>query len=825
MLHSYKEEIGNLFVRTRAVSKAMDLLKTKGYVFLKGNPGDGKTTLSKHILNELQSKEGMRPLQIFSVKTLYETIPTCSNLAIFLDNLFGEITLEDQELHVYEKQQHVIKETVNDNNVNGNKLIVTIRNDIYSECLGIMKESSFFNNSFVDLSTGEYSLNLKELETFVTKYNLEQFLSGNILQEVLNLGKSIGMPQCLKLMKESTRIENIESVFTDPYKHLNKEIRRRIEKGEPKTAVLVYILLHGGRVNNDLVRNPAHDKELKLKAMEIVDIKNKTLWEFQNCIDLYEGLDDHGQSMLVHFAEFGNLQLVNLLLPSSSAEQKYISLNKASAKDHLEVVDFILRKDSVFDMKTCFFAVQSGNIEMVLRFARKMHLKQRAFSNHARWANIRGGLLHEVIFFGQNHLIQPLLQEFPDLASVVNSTGGSALHFVAFAGEKEVFTFLVQNGCDPYCRTSHGTTVLHYACQNGKLNMVEHLYEKYHILFTSEYNDFEGQSCQNWAAQSGNLELYEYLLNKNVKYNDDSNTPLHMACQSGQYEMFKYLLEKHPEALSIKNREGYAVLHYVANGGNIQILKLLLERNVQIDELTDDDKTVLHVASSFRQFELVQYLVNEHSFLLHKKDKKGESALHCAAWGGNLDLFKYLIEKGLKVKCKTSNEQTVLHMCCKNGKVEIVKYLMYNYPDLFPLKDEDGVTALHEMARSGEFSGFRFLFQSCKEVDPYIKTKSGRSLLHFASQGQDKDTVKFLLESYPQLRCERNENEYTVLHDSVIGGNEEIFRYLISKGLAIGDVTKEGKSVLHLAVEYGHIDLCKFIVEHEQNLLDLEDRD
>ncbi|XP_062593987.1 uncharacterized protein LOC134255458 [Saccostrea cucullata] len=252
MLDNFEKEMRSLFVTTRASEKAMRIIKEKRCVFLKGNPGDGKTTLAKHILEELMREKKMQPLQLLSLENFYGKVPKCSRIIIFLDNLFGERSVLKDEVHYFIIQKDFIKVILNnDENGDGNMLIATLRNDIYKECESRLSGIDFLRNSIVDISDMEHNINREELECFLSKYELKDtIVSADEIIKTRKFGNMIGIPQCIKILKNITQNKskkNIGDIFEHPVKHLQEEIKLRINEKEHKTAVLIYILLCGGK--------------------------------------------------------------------------------------------------------------------------------------------------------------------------------------------------------------------------------------------------------------------------------------------------------------------------------------------------------------------------------------------------------------------------------------------------------------------------------------------------------------------------------------------------------------------------------------------------
>ncbi|XP_062577451.1 uncharacterized protein LOC134239289 [Saccostrea cucullata] len=686
-LENQELRIRDVFVFTRAIKRVFELLESNRYVLIKGNPGSGKTTIAMHVLSELQEK-GMIPLQVFTVEELYGSVSQSSNVALFLDNLFGEFSVSN-EVDNFKAKLHLIKAMWNYDNCKGNVLIITIRNDIHKEAVDRISEELFLNNSSVDISNGNFQMKSSEILDMFTKYGLEKLILSNTMLDVVKLRNSLGIPQCCSLLKNNPLFsKNAQAFLKDPILSLENYIKQRLDRKERKMAVLVYILLCGGSVEESVLETPLRDMTRKEVAMRIIGVTDSNLRNFQSSIfhfhdflmvydnierkykfshssvqeslfkclvnyypqeiikscdftllerlttckklawnsvviveDIFQDLidrllevlqersvtafqtisrlhiwedekfvckcknnqsvlngikentDSRGQSMLVHFCVSGNIRWVKYLLFVASEEQRYVSLNEACAHNQGEIVDLLIKTNVRYNLKTCFFAVQSGNLDLLYRFTDNVDLTEKTLSN--QWNNIQCGLLHEICFLGQNHLIEPVLARYPQLIDVRDNEGGNALHFVAYAGDETIFKKLVQSGCELY-RTSHtGSTVLSYACQNGKLNMVRYICDKYPDLLSPDYNDNkddknnDGKNALHAAAFGGNIDLLNFLLEKgfDVKTKrNDGGTVLHYSCMNEKLEMCKYLLNTYPHLLDVKDNNGGNALHHAALG-------------------------------------------------------------------------------------------------------------------------------------------------------------------------------------------------------------------------------------------------------------------
>ena len=80
-----------------------------------------------------------------------------------------------------------------------------------------------------------------------------------------------------------------------------------------------------------------------------------------------------------------------------------------------------------------------------------------------------------------------------------------------------------------------------------------------------------------------------------------------------------------------------------------------------------------------------------------RKNNDGDTPLHLAAWYGNLDRVKELLNKSADVRVKNLNGKTPLHYAVQQGHLEIVQLLVFQGADV-NAKDNFGDTPLHMAA-------------------------------------------------------------------------------------------------------------------------------
>ena len=184
------------------------------------------------------------------------------------------------------------------------------------------------------------------------------------------------------------------------------------------------------------------------------------------------------------------------------------------------------------------------------------------------------------------------------------------------------------------------------------------------------------------AAFNGNLEILKELIKQGADINSENNdeeTILQLAARARKpnIESVKYLLDNKEikQKLEAKDKNDWTAMHVAAFYGNLGILKELIMQGADIKAKNNDKETILHIASGAQKpnIELVKYLL-EHKEIkqrLKDKDKNVWTAMHVAAFNGNLEIFKELIKQGADINSENNDEETILHIAARSSKSQI----------------------------------------------------------------------------------------------------------------------------------------------------------
>ncbi|KAI7986473.1 Ankyrin repeat-containing protein [Camellia lanceoleosa] len=163
--------------------------------------------------------------------------------------------------------------------------------------------------------------------------------------------------------------------------------------------------------------------------------------------------------------------------------------------------------------------------------------------------------------------------------------------------------------------------------------------------------------------------------------------------------------------MSEKRRVRERRLYEASLSGNVQALEALFEEDTLIlDKLSltssfdhdhDDHETPLHIAALRGHSDFTKALLSRKPELTTELDSLLNSPLHLASSEGHLDIVRKLLEaKNIAEDdfSKAQNEDgiTSLHLAAMNGRVEVVKLLIWTRPEsIYEKLEKREETVLH----------------------------------------------------------------------------------------------------------------------------------
>ena len=194
------------------------------------------------------------------------------------------------------------------------------------------------------------------------------------------------------------------------------------------------------------------------------------------------------------------------------------------------------------------------------------------------------------------------------------------------------------------------------AVQSGNISMVMLLLQNGANI--GEIND-RGQTSLHVATLNGDLEMTQLLLDMgiDIEANDNNNmTAFYHAARTGNEAILQILLQQNASpSIMERNKEGNTVLHDASSSGNEGIVRLLVDRLVEldanVDTLDNDQRTALYRAALNGYSAVVTILLAAGADSLGGPGLFRKSALQAAVMQGHEAVIHVLLAAGSKPTC------------------------------------------------------------------------------------------------------------------------------------------------------------------------------
>ena len=167
--------------------------------------------------------------------------------------------------------------------------------------------------------------------------------------------------------------------------------------------------------------------------------------------------------------------------------------------------------------------------------------------------------------------------------------------------------------------------------------------------------------------------------------------------------------------------------------------------------------------------------------------ENGATPLHYAARNGKLQVVQWLVEREADVAAKDSDERwTALHFAAMEEHTDVVALLLDNMDDAdVATMDKNGLTALHRAAMRGHGNVVTLVQNRMKEVwaragvDVAAKDEYGWTALHRVAMNGHGDAVALLLDRIHQAGFAANDkNGWTALDAAACWGHRHVVEWL-----------------------------------------------
>jgi len=242
------------------------------------------------------------------------------------------------------------------------------------------------------------------------------------------------------------------------------------------------------------------------------------------------------------------------------------------------------------------------------------------------------------------------------------------------------------------------------------------------------------------------------------------------------------------------------------------LVKALIDKGIDINNLCFDGQTPLHLAIKARDLETVKFLVQAGGKIA--PNKGNWSAIHLGIKAGNLDIVEYLY-KNTEFGRYDEYGWSLLHWAAASGNAQIVRFFLDkgHKPDVIT---DNHKTPLELAVESKNISSIKALISKGAKFD--IKSELGYKIFELAIDSEDMKLIEYLVN---HMLVGKNMGQQTLLekitqiHDKNINISK-LAKVLIKNGAEFDKAL--GQKLLQKAVYADDLELVETLYDKGINV-------
>ncbi|XP_015911611.2 uncharacterized protein [Parasteatoda tepidariorum] len=367
----------------------------------------------------------------------------------------------------------------------------------------------------------------------------------------------------------------------------------------------------------------------------------------------------------------------------------------------------------------------------------------------------------------------------------------------------------IRQGADIYGRNSNLMTALHFAAKSSNIDILKFLIDR---GLNPKAKDFHKRNILHVSAAFGSKCIVEYILEE-LKISVDEKcerkqSPLHVAAENGCFDVVETLLH-HRAKTDVVDVANQTALQKAVINNRMEIAELFLCNNKNINSIRDENGfTLLHIAAEFGFLDMVVYLLDEGADANSETTEHLTTPLHLSSFFGHLEVVKILISRGASVSARAKEGLTPLHIAVESGHQSIVEYLLENGANINAMSSQKCLP-LHYAFREKHMRIFEILITNGARLEDI--EICGDSAYKYAILNRNLDVINYLIENGVPIN-QRDPEGCTPLHLSIKYVTNDISKRLIEHGADVTAVDLKGFTPLRLAILGGNYDIASTLL-------------
>jgi ankyrin repeat protein len=322
-------------------------------------------------------------------------------------------------------------------------------------------------------------------------------------------------------------------------------------------------------------------------------------------------------------------------------------------------------------------------------------------------------------------------------------------------------------------------------------------------------------------SNTGNVEVIEYILKNATKIGFDLFAPLvrpyspvQIAMQLGHFHVVKVFLQFDESLASYPNYAGDMLLHMAVSKSSTQMTEFLIQKaGHTINSKNIQGQTPLHYAANKGSLDLVRLLV-KNGAQINSKDHTNKNPIFYAYQKNHENVVEFLAT--YNVNLEEISSSMLLRFACKNGNMEKAKLLIETGANVNEISVTDGKTALHLATEIGHLELIKILVLSGAKIN--TQDFYGFTPLALAVQGYYTEIVEFfILNTDVKVNTPNKINLESPLMIAAHLGDETLVRLLIkSKKVNINHKNLNGFTAIEIASGHGYTNIVEILQVYQE---------
>ena len=393
-----------------------------------------------------------------------------------------------------------------------------------------------------------------------------------------------------------------------------------------------------------------------------------------------------------------------------------------------------------------------------------------------------------------------------------DSTGLIPLHYAAVIGNCEMIDVLAPyssiDGMKVDIPSYDGFTPLHFAVQEGKLNVVKHLLN---VGANPLVIDNNGLTSLHHAAIRGDVDALKALtdnsaLESGINWEDNQGkTPLYYAAVNGRNEAKDFLMAKGGIVYQKEQGELQRLLFNRDTDGLIEAISGNSPLVVKGDRPPSEIHNLLRMADSKTASSMVKGMAG--NAILNSRDTEQRTILHTVAIKGDLGAITSAIEAGVSLESRDALGKTAMHYVAENGDLKALELLAMAGANLIA-PDAKGFTPLALAIGRGQINFANRISELGGNQTSNPDLESSFALLNMINKGNINEIQSFI-DSHAKLDVKDSNGCVAVHYAASTPQAVKIIGMLAKAGLDLSQADKSGRTALHIATAANNLKVIR----------------